>query len=94
MRNDGDDDRRGDHQSDREQTDIAQIRTEVAPGGRPGVRVQQRRQEDEEHEVRRKLDARQPRHKAQQQPTEHQQDWIGHLEASGGYGQQRDKKQK
>ena len=47
-----------------------QVRPEVAPGGKERRDVEQRRQEQQEHDVGLQLDLRQPRHEAERRASE------------------------
>src|SRR5215217_2673027 len=65
---DGDAAGRRDDEPDRERGNRLQIGAKVAPGGGDGVPVEERRQEDEEDDLRIELDLRHTRHEAEGQP--------------------------
>ena len=59
---------------DREQRDRSQIRTEVPEPGEERRRVEERRQDPDEHDFRRQREVRHPRHEAEQQAPRNEQD--------------------
>ena len=59
---------RREHEPDREHADRCRVRTELAQRGGEGGRVEQRRQERDEDDVRRQLDVRHPREQADDEP--------------------------
>ena len=65
--------RRGD-EADREQRDRAEVRPQVAEPGEERGRVEERRQDRDEDEIRRQLQVRQPGHEAEQQAADDEQD--------------------
>jgi len=87
---DGDRRRGGDHEADRQQRDGAQVRLEVAQVGEVRRRVQQRRQEDHQHQLRLQLGVGQAGQEAHHQPSEHQHDRVRHADRPAGGGQHGD----
>jgi hypothetical protein len=88
-----DDDRGRQHQPDREQRDHPGVVAQGVEVGEESARVEQRRQEDQQHEVGVELDLRDPRHQAERQPAEHEDDRIRHLPPVGKRVQQRHRDQ-
>ena len=74
--NDGDGRRRDQHEPDRVEGDRPRAVAQAAQVGEERGRVQQRRQEDQQHQVGVELDARDPRHQPEQQATEHERDRV------------------
>ena len=74
------DDRDGDHrrrhEADREQRDRPQVLTELAQSGVERGRVEERRQDAEQHDVRRHVHVRHARHEPEPEPAEHEQDRV------------------
>ena len=71
----------------------AQFASQLVRGDRDRGRVQQRRQEDEEDDVRVELGRRQARDEPDDQPAEHQRDRVRHAGAQAEAGQHRDGEQ-
>ena len=65
------------HEADGEQRDRAQICPKVSPVSKDSRDVEQRWQEEEEHQIRLELDPREARYEAEDQPAEYQQDRVG-----------------
>ena len=63
-----------------EHADRCRVRTELAQRGVEGGRVEQRRQERDEDEIRRQLDVRHPREQADDEPADDEQDRIRHAQ--------------
>ena len=74
--------RRGNHadghqnEADRQKRDRAQVGAEISPGGQDRRDVKERRQEQEEHDLRVELYPRQSRHEAERQPAKDKQDRV------------------
>ena len=81
---DGDGAHRDQHEPDRLQRDRAQVAPQVVQVGEEGRRVEQRRQEDHEHELGLELDVRQPGHEAEHQPADDQHDRVGDVHRARG----------
>ena len=89
---------RDEHEADREQRDRRPVRLQLVCGDRDRRRVQQRRQEDEEDDVRVELGRRQARDEPDDQPAEHQRDRVRHARAQAearqdGDGEQQEDEQ-
>ena len=87
----GDGPDRHEHQADRRHRDRAQVAAQRAQVREEGGRVQQRRQEDQEHQVGLELDLRHARHQPEHQPAEHERDRIGHRQPARDHVQARDR---
>ena len=77
---DGDRGRGDQHEPDRGQRDRPRAVAQAAQVGEERGRVQQRRQEDEQHQVGVERDLGDPRHQPEQQASDHQRDRIRDLE--------------
>jgi hypothetical protein len=93
VRHDRDRARRRDHEPDRHQGDRAQVVLEVAQAREERGAVEQRRQEDHEHELRLELDVRQAGDEAHHEPAEHEQDRIRDPDHPAGGRQHGDRDQ-
>ena len=62
------------HAAEREQRDRPQVEAELAPAHRHAGRIDQRRQQHQQHELRRELDRRQAGNERQRDAGDHQQD--------------------
>ena len=69
---------RRDHEPDREQADRPRVGLEHLPVRHPAAREEQRRQDDEEDEVRIDFDRRQLRGEGHQGAADHERDRVGH----------------
>ncbi len=78
-----DDARRRDDEPDREERDGPEVRAQVAQAGEERCRVEERRQDRDEHEVRRQLHLRQAGHEAEQQPADDEEHCDRHPPAGG-----------
>ena len=87
---------RGEDERDREERERRQLGPQLARGGRVAGGVQQRRQEDEEHDVGLERDVRERRDEPDHQPADDQDDrvrdrgQVGHPHEGGGGEQQDD----
>lgn len=79
--------RREQHETHREEADRAHVRPDVADGGEVAGTKQDRRQEQQEDDVRLQLDCRQTRHEPQQEPAEDQQDRVRNPDPARDDGQ-------
>jgi hypothetical protein len=83
----GDDDRGHQHEPYGEQEDRPEVEPEVAPGGKERLVVEQRWQKEQEDKLWVELDRGKPRHEAQGQPAQDQQDRVGHSDSLGQRGE-------
>jgi hypothetical protein len=83
VRDDRDRGRGHEHEPDRVQADPAQVRPQVAQRREVGRVEQERRQEDQEDEIRVELDLRHAGHEPDKAPGHHQQDRVGDPERAG-----------
>jgi hypothetical protein len=74
--------RGGHHQADRQQADRADVGLEVAPGGQQRGLVEDRRQHDDQDQLRVEGKLRQLRDQAEQGAADHQGDRVGKLEVA------------
>ncbi len=81
------------HQAGREQADRALVGTQVAQRREERRRVEQRRQDAEQHHLRRDLDLGHARGKAEREAAQHQQDRVGHAQPRRGRKQRRERDQ-
>ena len=73
VRHDRDEDHREQHQADRQADERGQVRAEVADRGFRCRAEEQRRQEDQQDQVRLEVDAGQPRDEGQAEASQHEQ---------------------
>ena len=83
VRDECDTDRRHCDETDRKQCDRPQIRAQVTEPGEERRRIEKRWQDRDEHEIGRKLQARQPRRKAEQEPARDKEHRHRHVAARG-----------
>ena len=83
VRDDGHPDRRDDDEADREEPDRPCIGPEVAEGGEERGPVEERREHDEEDELRVELQVRHPRNDADCQAAEDEEDGVGNPKHRG-----------
>ena len=79
-----------DHQADGEQADLAQVVAQLAQRGEEGGGVEQRRQDDDEHDVGVELHVGDAGDEAQRRAADHEQDRIRDLRVVGDDEQDRD----
>ncbi len=84
-------DRGEEHERDRAERDRAQVPAQVAQRGEVRRVEQQRRQEDEEDELRVELDVRHAGREADEAAADHEQDRVRHVEQARQRGQRRDR---
>jgi hypothetical protein len=87
VRDDRDRAHRRQHEADRQQRDRAHVAPQVVQVGEERGRVQQRRQEDHEHQLGLELDLGQAGHEAERQPAHDQHDRVRNVERARGRGQ-------
>ena len=87
----GDGPDRHEHQADRRHRDRAQVAAQRAQVREEGGRVQQRRQEDQEHQIGLELDLRDARQQTEHQPAQHERDRIGDRQPARDHVQARDR---
>jgi hypothetical protein len=85
--------RGGEHEPDREQADRADVLAQLAQPGEERRRVEQRGQEDEQHEIRLELDVRDARDQPEPEASEHEEDRIRHVEHARRSDENRDGEQ-
>ena len=93
VRDERDHDHRREHQPDGAQRDPAQVGADVVQVREERCAVEEGRQEDDEHDVRIELHLGEPRHEAEQGPTDDQDHRVGDREparerAETGHGDQ------
>ena len=93
MRHRGGGERGGDDEADGQRADRAQVHAQAAQRREEGRDVEQRRQDEEEDEVRVDLDARHAGHESEQEPANHQEDRIGDAEPPRDRDQRGDRDQ-
>ena len=81
---------REDHEADGEQADLAEVVAQLAQRGEEGRGVEQRRQDDDEHDVGVELDVGDAGDEAQRRAADHEQDRIRDLRVVGDDEQDRD----
>ena len=86
-------DRRQQHQPDRVHRDHPHLRAEVAQGAEVGEVEQQRRQEDQQDDVRVQRHVGHARREADQAPAHDERDRVGDVERPCGRGEHRDRDQ-
>ena len=87
---DGHAEHREDHEADREQADLAQVVAQLAQRGEEGRGVEQRRQDDDQHDVGVELHVGDAGDEAQRRAADHEQDRIRDLPVVGDDEQDRD----
>ena len=81
---------REDHEADREQADLAQVVAQLVQRGEEGRGVEQRRQDDDQHDVGVELHVGDARDEAERRAADDEQDRIGDLPVVGDHEQDRD----
>jgi hypothetical protein len=71
---------RHEHEPDREPADRPHVALELARVGEEGGAVEQRRQEQQEHEVRVERDLADPGHEPEREPARDEGDRVGHAD--------------
>jgi hypothetical protein len=80
-------DRGGDHETYRQQPDRTRVGAQLAQVGEERRRVEEGRQEYQQYQLGVQLDLGQARQEAEDQPSEREQDRVGHLHHAGDHGQ-------
>ena len=91
VRHDRDEDHREQHQADRQADERDDVRPQVTDRRFGCGGEEQRRQEDEQHEVGLELDAGKARDESQPEPTEDEQRRIGHADPASDLVDDRDR---
>jgi len=79
---------RGQHQPDGQEADRTRDEAEVLGGEAEGRRIEDRRQEDQEDQLRRDLDVRRERQQPDDQAAQHERHGVRHPPPLGGQRQQ------
>ena len=91
VRDHGHDDHGEDHQPERQPDERGEVGAELADRRFDGGREQQRRQEDQQHQVGLERDPGQAGDQRQAEPTEDEQGWIWHADPTRDLEQDRDR---